>query len=301
MRMLSSADLRGAYTALVTPFVPDGSAVDVKAFESLVDWQITSGIAGLVACGTTGEAPTLSEAELIQVVSKTVQIAKGRVPVLAGTGSFSTKKTIAVSLAAFEAGADGVMVVMPYYSKPSQKGLVEHVCQVAAAVRGPIVMYNIPGRTGVDLGADATAQICERAANVIGIKDATNNVLRCQELVRRLGDRLVVMSGDDALTLPMMVCGARGLISTTSNLLPAEVSAVCRLALEGKWNEARKAHLALLPVYEAMFCEPSPAPVKAALAQKGRMLDVVRSPLASATEEARVRIRQVVARYEGSP
>jgi 4-hydroxy-tetrahydrodipicolinate synthase len=296
--MLSPTALSGAYTALVTPFTPDGSAIDLGAFENLVQWQIEAGIAGLVACGTTGESPTLTDAELVVLVRKTAEISKGRVPVLAGTGSFSTKKTIATSEAALEAGADGVMVVMPYYNRPSQKGLIEHVCQVAAAVKGPIVLYNIPGRTGVDLGADATATICERAPNVVGIKDATNNVLRCQELVRRLGDRLVVMSGDDALTLPMMVCGARGLISTTSNLLPAEVGTVCRLALAGQWDKARKAHLALLPVYEAMFLEPSPAPVKAALAQKGRMLNVVRAPLAPASEELGARIRQVLARYE---
>ncbi len=296
--MLSPTRLAGAFTALVTPFAADGE-IDQTAFASLVEWQIASGVTGLVACGTTGESPTLSEAELTWVVRKTVEVAKGRVPVLAGTGSFSTKKTIAVSHAALEAGADGLMVVMPYYNRPSQRGLVDHVCQVAAAVRAPIVLYNIPGRTGVDLSADSTVAICERAPNVIGIKDATANILRCQELVRRLGDRLVVLSGDDALTLGMMACGAQGLISTTSNALPAPVSEVCRLALAGKWNEARKAHLALLPAYEAMFMEPSPAPVKAALALQGRMLDVVRPPLAPASEEARAKIRQVLARYEG--
>jgi 4-hydroxy-tetrahydrodipicolinate synthase len=295
---LTQTSLAGVFTALVTPFTADAANVDVKAFEALVEWQIAGGVSGLVACGTTGEAPTLSEAELLLVVKKTVEVAKGRVPVIAGTGSFSTQKTIATSKAAIEAGADGVMVVMPYYSKPSQAGLVSHVTQVAAAVNAPIVLYNIPGRTGVDLGPDATVSICERAKNVIGIKDATGNVLRCQELVRRLGDRLTVLSGDDALTLPMMACGARGLISTTSNLLPAEVSEVCRLALDGKWVEARRAHLRLLPVYEAMFCEPSPGPVKAALANKGRMLNVLRSPVAPVSDAAQKRILETVAKCE---
>jgi 4-hydroxy-tetrahydrodipicolinate synthase len=296
--MLSPSSISGAYTALVTPFSPDGTSLDVKAFEALVEWQISSGIAGLVACGTTGEAPTLSESELCTVVQKTVKVAKGRVPVIAGAGSFSTHKTIATSLAAIEAGADGVMIVMPYYSKPSQAGLVAHVTQIAAAVKAPIILYNIPGRTGVDLSADATASICERSPNVIGIKDATGNVLRCQELVRRLGDRLTVLSGDDALTLPMMACGARGLISTTSNLLPAQVSEVCRLALAGKWPEARRAHLALLPVYEAMFCEPSPGPVKAALANKGRVQNVLRPPLVPVSDAAQAKILATVAQYE---
>jgi 4-hydroxy-tetrahydrodipicolinate synthase len=296
--MLNPTAISGAFTALVTPFSADGTSLDVKAFEALVEWQISSGIAGLVACGTTGEAPTLSESEQCTVVEKTVKIAKGRVPVIAGAGSFSTHKTIATSLAAIEAGADGVMIVMPYYSKPSQAGLVAHVTQIASAVKAPIILYNIPGRTGVDLSADATASICERAQNVIGIKDATGNVLRCQELIRRLGDRLTVMSGDDALTLPMMACGARGLISTTSNLFPAQVSEVCRLALAGKWPEARRAHLALLPVYEAMFCEPSPGPVKAALAKKGRVQNVLRPPLVPVSDAAQARITETVAKYE---
>jgi 4-hydroxy-tetrahydrodipicolinate synthase len=295
---LSPSSISGVLTALVTPFTADGSSIDIKAFENLVEWQIASGVSGLVACGTTGEAPTLSESEMVTVVQKTVQIAKGRVPVIAGAGSFSTHKTIATSQAAIDAGADGVMIVMPYYSKPSQTGLVAHVTQIAAAVKAPIILYNIPGRTGVDLGADATAQICERAQNVIGIKDATGNVLRCQELVRRLGDRLTVLSGDDALTLPMMVCGARGLISTTSNLVPAQVSEICKLALANKWVEARRVHLALLPVFEAMFCEPSPGPVKAALANKGRMLNVLRPPLVSVSDAAHARILETVAKYE---
>src|SRR5262249_22446846 len=156
----------------------------------------------------------------------------------------------------------------PYYNRPSQKGLVEHVVEVAGTVKLPIVVYNIPARTGVDLSADATVAIAERAPNVIGIKDATGNVLRCQELVRRLGDRLTVLCGDDALTLAMMACGAQGVISVGSNLFPAKVSEVCKLAASGKWSEARRAHLALLPLYEALFAEPSPAPVKAALANK---------------------------------
>jgi 4-hydroxy-tetrahydrodipicolinate synthase len=297
-QVLSPTSISGVFTALVTPFSADGTSIDIKAFEALVDWQISSGVSGLVACGTTGEAPTLSESELCTVVQKTVQIAHGRVPVIAGAGSFSTHKTIATSQAAIDAGADGVMIVMPYYSKPSQAGLVAHVTQIAAAVKAPIILYNIPGRTGVDLSADATASICERAQNVIGIKDATGNVLRCQELVRRLGDRLTVMSGDDALTLPMMACGARGLISTTSNVLPAQVSEVCRLALAGKWPEARRAHLALLPVYEAMFCEPSPGQVKAALAKMGRVQNVLRPPLVPVSDAAHAKIIDTVAKYE---
>jgi len=298
--MFSPTSLSGPYTALVTPFAEDGGSVDLKALEELVEGQIGGRISGLVPCGTTGEAPTLSEEEQRLVIKRTAQIAAGRVPVLAGTGSFSTSRTIHGCQAALEAGADAVMVVMPYYNRPTQAGLVEHVVQVAAAVRGPIVLYNIPVRTGVDLGAEATEKICERAPNVVGIKDATGNVLRCQELVRRLGDRLTVMCGDDSLTLPMMACGARGVISVATNLLPKTVGEVARLALAGQWDAARRGHLALLPLYEAMFIEASPAPVKYALSLKGRMQASVRPPLVAASESARPKIAEALRRYEAS-
>jgi 4-hydroxy-tetrahydrodipicolinate synthase len=296
--MFSPTSLAGAYTALVTPFTEDGSAVDFEALEWLIEGQLAAGISGLVPCGTTGEAPTLTEAEQKLVIERTVRTARGRVPVIAGAGSFSTQKTIKTAQVALEAGADGVMIVMPYYSRPTQAGLVEHLAHVAQSVKAPVVLYNIPGRTGVDLGIEATESICARASNVIGIKDATGNVLRCQEIVRRLGDRLAVMCGDDALTLAMMACGARGLISTTSNLFPKPVVDTCRLALSGEWNDARRLHLTMLPVYEAMFVEASPAPVKFALSQRGRIKASVRLPLLPASDGARATILETVKRYE---
>jgi 4-hydroxy-tetrahydrodipicolinate synthase len=298
--MLSPTSLSGAFTALVTPFSEDGTTIDFEAFDALVEGQIAGGVSGLVPCGTTGEAATLSDAEIKLVIERTVRLSRGRVPVIAGTGSFSTHKTIHASQLALDAGADGVMVVMPYYTRPTQAGLVEHVTRVAAGIKGSVILYNIPVRTGVDLGADATETICLRSPNVIGIKDATGNVLRCQELVRRLGDRLTVMSGDDALILGMMACGGRGVISTTSNLLPKAVSDVTKLAASGDWKEARRAHLALLPVYEAMFMEASPAPVKFALSLKGRATSAVRPPLVAASESARAKIVETLRRYEGA-
>jgi 4-hydroxy-tetrahydrodipicolinate synthase len=297
--MISPTSISGTYTALVTPFSEDGAAVDIEALESLVEAQIAAGIAGLVPCGTTGEAATLSDAEFRLVIERTAKVARGRVPVVAGTGSFSTQKTIQTSQTALEAGADAVMIVMPYYTRPSQAGLVEHVTRAAAGIRAPILLYNIPLRTGIDLGADATETICSRSPNVVGLKDATGNVLRCQELVRRLGDRLAIMSGDDALTLAMMATGARGVISTTSNLLPKAVTEVTRLVLADKWSDARRAQLDLLPVYDAMFCEASPSPVKFALSQKGRVNASVRPPLLAASEAARVKVTEAVRRYEG--
>src|SRR4051812_21118102 len=223
---MANLRLSGTYTAIVTPFTPDGDAVDHAALEALVEAQIAGGVSGLVPCGTTGESPTLAEEEQQDVVKRVVTVARGRVPVLAGTGSFSTKKSIAASKAALAAGADGVMIVMPYYNKPSQDGLREHVVAIARAVSCPMVLYNIPSRSVVDLSAEATERICQAAPNVVGLKDASGNILRCQELVRRLGDRLAIMSGDDALTLGMMACGATGVISVTSNVRPREVSEV---------------------------------------------------------------------------
>lgn len=290
--------LRSTFTALVTPFTPDGDAVDVPALEALVEAQIAGGVAGLVPCGTTGEAPTLTDEEQVLVISRVAAVAKGRVPVLAGTGSFSTKKTIAYSKAALAAGADAVMVVMPYYNKPSQEGLRQHVLAIAKAIGAPIVLYNIPGRSVVDLSAETTAKICEQAPNVVGIKDATGNVLRCQELKRLLGDRLVVMSGDDALTLPMMSTGAKGVISVTSNVRPRDVSEVTRRFSEGDLEGARKQHFALLPLHSLLFAEPNPAPAKAALASAGKMSAVVRLPLAPASEGLQKQLTAALARLD---
>lgn len=294
------ADIRlaGTFTALVTPFTPNGDEIDIAALDALVEAQIQGGVDGLVPCGTTGEAPTMTDEEQIRVIRRVVEVAKGRVPVMAGTGTFSTKKTIAGSKAALAAGADAVMVVMPYYNKPSQDGMFEHVVTIARAVGAPVVLYNIPGRCVVDLAAETTERICHAAPNVVGLKDATGNVLRCQELVRRLGDRLTVMSGDDALTVGMCASGARGVISVTSNVLPKPVSNVTRLIAAGEWSSARAAHLALLEIHGLMFVEPNPAPAKTALAHLGKMNDAVRLPLLAASPATRAKIVEALGRLD---
>ncbi len=293
------ATLEGTYTALVTP-LRDDDAIDWKAFDALVEAQIQGGITGVVPCGTTGESPTLDHEEQLALVKRTVELAKGKALVVAGTGTNSTRGTIAVSQAAERAGVDAVMVVVPYYNKPTQDGLVEHYVAVAKSVSVPVIVYNVPGRTSIDLGVAALARICERAPNVVATKEATGNVLRAQEIARTIGDRITILSGDDALTLPMMAIGARGVISVTSNLYPAEVSRVTRLALDGKWDEARRAHLALCRVHDVMFVESNPSPVKAALAAKARMTDRVRSPLARITEGARAKVTEAIAAYEAA-
>lgn len=295
---MSNLRLTGTLTALVTPFTADGESVDVAALDALVEAQIQGGVSGLVPCGTTGESPTLTDEEQVTVIKRTAAVAAGRVPVIAGTGSFSTKKSIAASKAAIAAGADGVMIVMPYYNKPSQEGMRDHVLAIAKAVPCPIVLYNIPSRSVVDLSADMTARICEAAPNVVAIKDASGNVLRCQDLKRRLGDRLTVLSGDDGLTLPMMAVGASGVISVSSNVRPRAVSDVTRLALAGDWEGARAAHFALLDLHAALFAEPNPAPAKAALASAGKMTPAVRLPLVPASEGLRGRLAEILSRLD---
>jgi 4-hydroxy-tetrahydrodipicolinate synthase len=293
--------IEGTYTALVTPF-RDGpnQPIDWEALDALVDAQVAAGISGLVPCGTTGESPTLSHEEHSQVVERTVKRANGRTQVIAGAGSNSTREAIGLAQHAERAGADAIMVVVPYYNKPTQKGLLSHFVAVAASVRLPVIVYNIPGRTGIDLAAETLERICAAAPNVVGVKEATGNVLRAQKHAQTMGDRLVVLSGDDALSLPMIAVGAKGVISVTSNVLPAEVTRATRLALDGKLEEARRAHLALMSVHEAMFLEANPGPVKAALAMRGVIQPTVRLPLVPVEEATRAAVAAALEAYARS-
>lgn len=291
--------ISGTFTALVTPFSSgEGTPVDWTAFDTLIDLQVAAKITGLVPCGTTGESPSLSADEQREITLRTVARAKGKALVIAGAGSASTEHAIALSRAAEKAGADGVMVVVPYYNKPTQAGLREHFVHVAKSVRCPVVIYNIPGRSGVDLLPDTLASILDVAPNVTAVKEATGNVLRAQELVRRFGDRLAVLSGDDTLTLPMIAVGACGVISVASNVVPARVVRATQLALEGKMEAARRAHLALLPLFEAMFIEANPGPAKAALAHLGTIKNVLRGPMVPVTEASRQKIIAALAATE---
>jgi 4-hydroxy-tetrahydrodipicolinate synthase len=288
---MSTLDVSGVYTALVTPFDASGSSLDFTALDRLLDGQLAAGVDGLVPCGTTGESPTLTPDEQSRLIRHVVGRARGKAKVLAGTGTHCTRSTIERSRAALDAGADAVMLVVPYYNKPTQDGLVRHFVEAAGAVPCPVVLYNVPGRCGADLLPDAVGRILESAPNVVAMKEATGNVLRAAELVRRFGSRLAVMCGDDALTLPMMAVGAVGVISVTSNLLPADIVRVVRLAADGRFHEVRELHLSLLPVHEAMFLESNPSPVKAALAMANVMNDAVRGPLVPAGQATRSAIQ----------
>lgn len=291
--------LRGTFTALVTPFSDADGSIDWPAYERHLEVQIGAKIDGLVPCGTTGESPTLSEEEKFEVIQRTVKVSAGRAAVLAGIGSNDTKKSLAQAQAAVEAGADAVMLVMPAYSRPSQAALCDFVEQVAASVRCPLVVYNVPMRTGVSIDVDTLIEAAARAPNVVGLKDASGNVLYCQSLLARVGSRLSVLSGDDTLTLPMMAVGAQGVISVTSNVLPSAVGRVVHAALEGRFDAARTDHLRLLNVHDAMFCAPSPGPIKSALAHLGAMSSRVRPPLDLPTPGQKARVVAALEMFEG--
>jgi 4-hydroxy-tetrahydrodipicolinate synthase len=298
-------EFSGTYTALVTPFHDDAEqSIDFAALERLIESQIEGGVRGLVPCGTTGETPTLTDEEDLAVIERAVKLARkqtgkaGRVQVVAGTGSNSTKSAIKASKDAEKMGVDAIMIVTPYYNKPTQQGLFSHYCAIAKSVSLPVVVYNIPGRSGIDLLPETLKQIAEACPNVVATKEATGNVLRAQTIVQSMGSKMTVLSGDDALTLPMIACGAKGVISVTSNVYPKEVSRATTLALEGRFAEARELHLRLLPVHEAMFVEANPSPAKAALVHKKMMLDVVRPPLVPASTSAREKIVRAMETFE---
>jgi len=289
---------QGTYTAIVTPFTEEpGAPIDWAAFDGLLDAQVAGGIDGVVPCGTTGESPALTADEQLAVIKRTVARVKGKAQVVAGTGSASTHHAIELSRAAESAGVDAVMVVVPYYNKPTQAGLRNHFVTVAKSVKCPVVIYNIPGRSGVDLLPDTMGAILEGAPNVLCVKEATGNVVRAQDLARRFGARLTILSGDDGLTLPMVAVGAKGVISVTSNVLPGAVTKATKLALSGDLEAARRAHHALLPVHEAMFIEANPGPAKAALAARGLIKNVVRGPLATVSDATRKAVLAALEAY----
>lgn len=266
----------GTLPALVTPFA-DG-AVDEDALRALVDRCIEGGVDGLVPCGTTGETPTLTEEEHARVVRIVVEHTKKRVPVVAGAGAFSTQHTIHLAEMCRALGVDGLLLVTPYYNRPTQEGLEAHFRAVAKACPLPSILYNVPARTGSDLAVETLARLAD-VPSLVAIKEATGNVLRSQQILAALGDRYTVLSGDDALTLPVLSVGGKGVISVTANLLPKETSDVVHLWQAGKIEEARALHLRLAPVHESMFVEANPGPVKAAMAKRGLIRPEIRLPL----------------------
>ena len=266
----------GAFTALVTPF--RNGELDVEALEGLVEFQIQQGINGLVPCGTTGESPTLSEEEDRIVIETVVRVTNGRVPVVAGTGSNSTGMAIKYTRMAEEAGADGSLQVAPYYNKPTQEGLFRHFAAIAESTDLPLVLYNIPGRTGVTISAETMARLAE-IPNVVGVKDSTLSMNMVADVISLCGEDFAVLSGDDPMTLPLVALGGRGVISVASNVAPGAVSDMVRALLEGDWERGRELHYELLPLFRALFVETNPIPVKTAASLLGLCSDEMRLPL----------------------
>jgi 4-hydroxy-tetrahydrodipicolinate synthase len=266
----------GTFTALVTPF--RNGEVDVEALEGMVEFQIQHGVSGLVPCGTTGETPAMSEAEDRIVVETVMRVADGRVPVIAGTGSNSTDMAIKYTKMAEEVGADGSLQVAPYYNKPTQEGLYRHFAAIAESTDLPLVLYNIPGRTGVTISAETMARLAE-IPNVVGVKDSTLSMNMISDVISLCGEEFDVLSGDDPMTLPLIALGGRGVISVASNVAPGAVSDMVRALLEGDWERGRELHFELLPLFRALFVETNPIPVKTAASLLGLCSDEMRLPL----------------------
>jgi 4-hydroxy-tetrahydrodipicolinate synthase len=284
----------GVGTALVTPF--SGGEIDFTTFARLIERQIAEGADALIVCGTTAETPTLSVNERRACIQFVCEQAQGRIPVIAGCGCNDTKKTIADAQFAKDAGANGLLLVTPYYNRPSEEGLIAHFYAVADAVDCPILLYNVPARTGVDLSAHACAVLsCHE--RIVGVKEAGGNVAKAAKILCHSGDDFSLYCGDDALTLPMIACGARGVISVCSNLIPRQMHDLCDTCLRGDFAAARAQNRSIEPLWEALALEVNPVSIKAAMEEANLCRATVRLPLCEPHEEVRSRLRAVVARY----
>ncbi len=286
----------GSYTAIVTPF--QRGAVAYDQIRKLVEFQIKGGINGLVPVGTTGESPTVTHEEHLEVIRCTIEAARGRVPVIAGTGSNSTREAIDMTEAADAAGADGMLLVAPYYNRPTQEGLFQHFAAIADVTDKPIVLYSIPGRCGIEISVGVIERLRARFPHVAHVKEAGGSVDRVDQIIQALGDAVTVLSGDDSLTLPFMSVGAKGVVSVASNYFPREVTKLAALALAGDFAKARALHRKLYPLFKAFFIESNPAPVKLAMAHAHIIgSEEVRPPLCGLSDANRKVLLAALAAY----
>lgn len=286
--------MRGCATALVTPFKVDG-AIDEDRLRALVERQTNGGVRLLVPCGTTGESATMTEEEDGRVIAITVEVARGRARVIAGAGSNATAAAIEYSKRARDLGADAVLQVAPWYNKPTQEGLYAHFRAIAEAIPDtPVMLYNVPGRTSSNIAAQTTLRLARDCENIVAVKEASGNLSQIMEILRERPENFCVLSGDDAVTLPLIALGAEGIVSVASNEIPDLMSRLTELALAGNWTEARALHYQLLPLMEVNFIESSPGPVKAAMAMMGLLEENFRLPLVPIQEKSRARIREVI-------
>ncbi len=284
--------LRGCGTALITPFRKDGS-LDEPALRSLVAWQVESGIDFLVPCGTTGETPTLSRDEWLRVIGTTIEVAGGRVPIVAGATSNATRDAVekARTVAALR-GVDAILTASPYYNKPTQEGQYQHFKAIAEAVDKPLILYNVPGRTGANLEPATLARLAQ-IPNIVGVKEASGNIGQIAETCNAVPESFLVFSGDDAVTLPVIALGGVGIISVASNEIPHEMAEMTRTALANQWDTARRLHRKYLALMQANFIESNPIPVKAVLAMMGRVEEVYRLPLCPMKKENRAKLEKI--------
>ncbi|PYY05931.1 MAG: 4-hydroxy-tetrahydrodipicolinate synthase [Acidobacteria bacterium] len=286
--------LRGCGTALVTPFRRDG-AIDEPALRSLLEWQISSGVHFLVPCGTTGETPTLSRDEWLRVIDITIEVADRRVPVVAGATSNATAEAVErARTVASRSGVDAILTASPYYNKPTQEGQYQHFKAIAEAVEKPVVLYNVPGRTAANIEPATLARLA-RIPNIIAVKEASGSMTQIAEVLNVVPDDFIVFSGDDAVTLPVISLGGRGIISVASNVIPAELSKMTQAALDGDWVSARKLHRRYLPLMQGLFLESNPMPVKCVLAMMGRIEESYRLPMLQVTAETRKKLEKIAA------
>lgn len=284
---------KGSFVALITPF-KDGR-IDEGKIRDLVEWHIAQKTSGIVPVGTTGESATLSHKEHARVIEVVVRAVKKRVPVIAGAGSNSTHEAISLTQEAQRLGADAVLSVNPYYNRPTQDGLRMHFGTIAKSVNIPVVLYNIPFRTGVNLAVDTMVQLAEENKNIVGVKESTGSMDQTSEIIKRLGKRFFVLSGDDSLTLPLMSIGASGVISVAANLVPRAVSEMVSAWQKGDADDALKMHMKLFPLIKSLFIESNPAPIKAAMEDAGLIGDgSLRLPMVSVTEDTRKKIRKAM-------
>lgn len=290
--MRSMKELRGCGTAIITPFQADES-IDESALRRLIDHQIEGGVDFLVACGTTGESVTLTETEQSRVIALTVEVAAGRVPVVAGAGGYNTREVIEKIHRYAALGVDAILSVTPYYNKPTQEGLFEHFRAIAEASELPIILYNVPGRTGCNLEPVTVVRLAQ-FEKIVAIKEASGNISQIGELATLLDGSFAIFSGDDGLILPVAALGGVGVISVAANLLPREVSQLTHLSVDGKLDEARALNRILMPVFKAMFIESNPIPVKAAMAMVGMIEEVYRLPMTPLSEGSRRKLEAVL-------
>lgn len=287
-------EFKGVYTALITPFT-EHNTVDYAALERLVDFQIESGIDGLVPCGTTGESPTLSHEEHDRVIAQTIKFAQGKVPVIAGTGSNATNEAIRLSQHAQDAGVDAVLLVNPYYNKPTQKGLYLHFKAVAESVSVPCILYNIKGRTGVNLETETLLRLADECRNIVAVKEASGDLLQIKDVIKRRKEGFSVLSGDDNLALDVIREGGDGVISVASNLFPSQMERMVHSALEGDFESAECISRWFEPFFKACFIETNPIPIKTAMAYRGHCKEIFRLPLCSLeSDEHRFALERIV-------